>query len=301
MTPGTDPVVHAIVLNWNGWPFTERCLHSLDGLADPKPRVLVVDNGSTDGSDRRIREAFPDVPVLRADTNLGFAGGMNLGIRRALQEGAAFVWLLNNDTEVEPLALQGLLREAGNERVGIVGSVLRSAWDHDEIQAWGGGSIGRWLGLTELWTSPRTTPPDYVTGASMLLRRRMLEGIGLLDERYFLYFEDADLSLRAAAAGWRLAVAGASVVYHHGGASTRTTDGALPVQADERLVRASGRFLGKHAGWRLLVAVPVRLGGMMRRRLLDRRAARIPVLSRAFIQGVASGLRDRSRPSRPPR
>jgi GT2 family glycosyltransferase len=124
----------------------------------------------------------------------------------------------------------------------------------------------------------------------------MLEDVGLFDEGFFLYFEDADLCLRATARGWRLAVAEQSVVFHHGGATASAAPGSG--EADRRLVRASGRFLGKHMGGRLLVAAPARLARLIARRVRDGEAGRIPGATRAFIAGVASGVRDRGTSAR---
>jgi GT2 family glycosyltransferase len=296
-SPSGTPTVHAVVLTWNAVDLAEQCIRSLDRLDEPHPRVIVVDNGSTDGTEERIRAAYPLVTVEQTGRNLGFAGGMNVGIRRALRDGARYVWLLNNDTLPEPGALGALVAEAERHpSIGIAGSLLLESGPERRVQAWGGGSIGRWLGLTELWTTPHgARPPDYITGASMLLRRELLDDVGLLDEGFFVYFDDTDLSLRARRCGWRLAVAADSVVVHQGGATLGTPDRPRSEEMDRHLVRSAGRFLARYLGWRLAVAAPVRLVSLIRRRLQLGQARRVPSLVREYLTGLVSGLRDRPR------
>src|SRR5215213_2485085 len=103
-----EPKVFIIILNWNGWQDTLECLASLNGLAYSSYEIVVVDNGSTDESEIRIREARPDITLLQTGSNLGYAGGNNVGIRYALEQGAEYVWLLNNDTVVHPASLRTL-------------------------------------------------------------------------------------------------------------------------------------------------------------------------------------------------
>src|SRR5579863_8615618 len=106
------PKVSVIVLNWNGGNDTVGCLSSLQRLNYENCSVIVIDNGSTDDSPALIREAFPDVELLETGQNLGFAGGCNVGIRRALAQRADFIWLLNNDTTVHPDALNAMVEKA---------------------------------------------------------------------------------------------------------------------------------------------------------------------------------------------
>src|SRR5712672_2084688 len=135
-----QPSVSCILLNWKGWRDTVACLDALARLDYENLSVIVVDNGSADESVRRIREAAPDILVLETGSNLGFAGGNNVGIRHALAQGADYIWLLNNDTKPEPAALAQLVRRAeSNSRFGEIGSVLVRADEPSRIQAWGGG------------------------------------------------------------------------------------------------------------------------------------------------------------------
>src|SRR6266568_5938037 len=120
-----DKLSYIIILNWHGWQCTIECVESCKKLSYLNFRILVVDNGSTDGSEAILRERFPDVELLQTGANLGFAGGNNVGIRYALEQGAEYVWLLNNDTTVDADALSALVRMAeGDTKIGMAGSKI---------------------------------------------------------------------------------------------------------------------------------------------------------------------------------
>jgi GT2 family glycosyltransferase len=223
------PHVTVVVLNWNGREDTLACLESLRALRYPDHRVLVVDNGSVDGSEAAVRERYPDVDFLQTGSNLGFAGGNNAGIAWALERGTDFVLLLNNDTEVDPDLLGPMVEAARDPEVGIVGASIAYHHDPRRLWAYGGGRfdvatgwvrhVQRPVAAEELRT--RGTRHFYITGCTMLLRRRLLEEVGVLDTSYFHFCEDVDLCLRAEAAGWKVAVAGASRLLHKVSATTR--------------------------------------------------------------------------------
>jgi GT2 family glycosyltransferase len=246
------PLVFCVVINWNGWRDTVACVESLVAQEYSPLRILIVDNGSTDESVMRIRTRFPEIEVLQAGSNRGFAAGANVGIRYALERGADFVWLLNNDVVAPPDTLCRLLAAAAEARTGLVGTVLRYMDRPTEIQAWGGGSIVRWLGFVRHFQAPAALGPDtFLTFASVLLRREMLEEVGLLDEGYFMYFEDSDLCFRARGAGWQLAVAAGTAVLHKEGGS-----GARKSARLDRIVTASGlRFLGRYGSPRRVAQI----------------------------------------------
>jgi GT2 family glycosyltransferase len=268
-----------VVINWNGWQDTAPCVEALLRQDYPGLQIVVVDNASTDDSVKRIRAAFPQIDLVQAEENRGFATGSNLGITRAMAEGAEFVWLLNNDTIAPPDTLAKLMAAAeADAKVGIVGTVLHYPKNSSAIQAWGGGSIRRWMGYVTHYYSPAALEENsFVTFASVLLRREMLEHTGLLDDQYFMYFEDADLCFRARAAGWKLAVAGGTSVLHKEGGSCGTK--SLRV---DRMVTASGlRFLDRHGrprGLAKFLYVMTRLGKRM--------VAGKPESMRAVMRGV---------------
>jgi GT2 family glycosyltransferase len=232
--------VWVLVLNWNNAKVTNECLASLQGLEYDNFKVIVLDNGSTDGSVECIRERFPELEIRELGANLGFAGGNNAGIRAALARGAEYVWLLNNDTTVDPKALRAMVgRAEADRRIGAVGSAIYYAAEPERLQVWGGGYVNFWLGRSRHFLNP---VPDekiqFLTGASLLLRRSVLESVGLLDEGFFLYWEDGDYCFRMRHAGWRLAVAGDSMVWH----KETATAGKKSVFLDTNFNKSAVRF-----------------------------------------------------------
>lgn len=212
-----------VVLNYNGWRDTVACVESLKKLDRRPDEVVVVDNRSTDDSEARLREACPGVTVLQSGANLGFAGGNNVGIRAALASGAEAVWLLNNDATAHHQALGAL--EAALERdrgVGAVGSRIFHADRPEVLQCYGGGWAHPLTGRSSEFKAPVPVARlDYLTGCSLFVRREAFERVGLLDEGFFMYFEDAEFGFRLRRSGYRLAIADDSVIWHKGGATRK--------------------------------------------------------------------------------
>lgn len=221
-TLNLQPRVSCVVLNWNGWAHTDECLTALRECTYERVTLIVVDNGSTDNSVAKIRAAFPDVLVLESGKNLGFAGGNNVGIRHALADGANYVWLLNNDTKPDPNALSALIAKALTDTtIGAVASVCYYAESPSTVQAWAGARVNLWTGSARLSRKPRPDEWfDSLNGTSILISRAAIESVGLLDEDFFLYWEDTEFCLRLRKRGWRIAAAPDSRVLHKVGAST---------------------------------------------------------------------------------
>ncbi len=282
------PKVTCVVLNYNGWQDTFACVRSLLAQDYPALSILMVDNASTDESAARLRAEFPHVELVESPVNHGFSAGNNTGIRLALARGADFIWLLNNDTVAPPDTCSHLVASAAEPIVGIVGTVLHYLHAPGTIQAWGGGTLRRSIGFSRHFTALAPLGPDsFLTFASVLLRREMLAQIGLLDDGYFMYFEDADLCFRARAAGWKLVVAPETAVLHKEGGSA----GGPHLPADParlarsaRIVTASGmRFLSRHGRPRRLAPLLYVLSR------LGRRAVRRDIRG---VRGVLLGVRD---------
>ncbi len=282
-----------LVVNWNGYEDTTRCLESLSHLTTAHG-VIVVDNGSSDGSVDRLRDAWPGIAVLPLPSNVGFGRGVNAGMHHlaALGGSPEFVWLLNNDTVVAPSSLAAMLRVAdADPSIGIVGSVLLDADGSDRIQAWGGGTVNRWLGTTTTSRASGGRNLTHIVGASMLLRVGMLESIGLFDERYFFYLEDTDLSYRAHRSGWRLAVADTAIVRHRHGATVDDGSTSRSVRSDRYYARSSAIFMARHIPVYVLpAAVAVRAWALLVRRAWRREGGRSTVLLREFAAGLHAGL-----------
>lgn len=218
----SPPRVTCVVVNWNGWQDTIACLQSLHQQDYDALEVIVVDNGSTNDSFRRIVEAHPWVTVIESKRNLGFPAGCNLGTRLALEKGAEYVWLLNNDTISPPDTLTKLLLTASaNPRAGAIGAVLYFMHDPAHVQAWGGGKINLWTSVASHFTGPVIFPQNaYLTGACMLLPRCVCEDVGIFYEGFFMYCDDSDLCIRLRRAGYELAVAEDTAILHKEGASS---------------------------------------------------------------------------------
>jgi len=294
--PGTGPAtgrVAVVVLNWNGWRDTIACLESLRHM-DVVPRVVVVDNGSTDGSQDRIRAEAPGAQLVQLPSNRGFSRGMNAGIAAALREApwVDYVWVLNNDTLVEPSTLSRMVTLGDSDpRIGVVGGRLVDADGSGRIQAMGGGHINRWLGTTSTHLAPSSEACDHLVGASLLVRRALLRQVGGFDERYFFYLEDTDLSLRARRAGWRLAVAQDATVIHRRGASIDAGSTIRSLRSDIDFARSSAIFVSSLGLPWSITATPLRLAGMLANRLSRRQADRLVPVTRAYVEGLRIGRR----------
>ena len=240
-----QPSVICIVLNWNGWQDTLDCLSFLTACTYASLTTIVVDNGSTNDSAIRIRAAYPDVLLLESDKNLGFAGGYNIGLRHALTQTADYVWLLNNDTKPDPDALSALVSKAlTDRRIGAVASICYYMTTPDLVQAWAGSRVNLWIGYARNSVGPHPDEWfDSLYGASMLIARAAVEDVGLLDEGFFVYWEETEYCLRLRKAGWRLAAAPGSRILHKVAASTGGDSRVL-----DRYFTASGlRILRLHS------------------------------------------------------
>ncbi|MHB0889530.1 glycosyltransferase [Acidithiobacillus sp.] len=263
-------MIAVVVINWNSAADTLRCLRALALLRGAQARVMVVDNGSAEADRLRLQVGIARwdlaVEVLETGENLGFGGGCNAGIRHALEQGAGYVWLLNNDAVPHLDALQAMLRVmAGDARIGAVGSVIYDLERPERVQTWGGGRVWRWAGVARHHARPVAARRlDYLTAASILLRREALERVGLFDDdTFFMYWEDADLCFRLRDQGWKLAVAGDAMVWHQRSSSLGH---ANPLK-DYYVTVSAGRFLRRYAPYPRLAMTLGALGRIVRRLL----------------------------------
>ena len=246
MTPATPPTpaVAAVIPHLDRIPDTAACCRALATQTLPLAAILVVDNGSTAHAPEELAAACPDARILRLKTNRGFAGGANAGIRAALaQPDIDFVWLLNNDTAAAPDVLEKLVSAAAADPlIGLVGCPLLEGSDGSDLRRVPPGKKLRGPWAIPVFPRPGERP-DYLSGACLLIRREVLDDVGLFDEGFFFFFEDADFSHRALDHGWRLAVAEDAQVEHRGSATIRRM-GELQACA----YRAGHvRYLRKHA------------------------------------------------------
>lgn len=248
--------VAVIILNWNGRDYTLACLRSLQTVDYPDFEIVLVDNHSTDDSVAAIRAQFPNITLIETETNLGFVGGNNVGLRYAQEKSFDAALLLNNDTEVSPEFLRLLVNAAAADpKIGIVGP---SVYYFDEPETFwsAGGSIDWQNGTTamvglnqrdtgQFGTVPR--PVDFVTGCALLIKMDVVEKIGPLDDRFFVYYEETEWCVRAARAGFRILHVPAAKIWHKISLQARE---ASP-QVHYYMIRNRLLFLNvARAGWR---------------------------------------------------
>jgi len=247
-----NPSVAIVVLAWNGKQLTLDCVDSLLAVTYANTSIIVVDNNSSDGTAGAVRERYGDrVTLVENDDNLGFAGGNNVGIRYALNDGADAVLLLNNDTIVSPTLCDALVPDLLAPEVGIVGPKIYYAEPADQIWFAGGEvflarGTARHIGIRERDTGQFQTARevDYITGCALLARREVFESIGFLDEGYLAYFEDTDFCMRARRAGFRIRYVPDGVVWHRISASTGGQLGGAKIS---RKFKSTLRFFGRYA------------------------------------------------------
>ena len=261
--PETQPLIYAVVLNWNRAEDTRACLASLASADYPALKTLVVDNGSDREQAQALEAEEFNAEVRWLDRNYGYAKGNNRGIQYALEHGADFVLLLNNDTTVDPHMVSELVRAAGQgDSIGLVGPVIYYTDYPDRV--WFAGMRfrhGLYVVRRGLHLKPPLAPTeevDFISGCGMLIRRSVLERIGLFSTDYFMYYEDLDLCVRAQRAGFKLACATRACMWHAVSASTGGADSPLKQYYQ---VKSSLVFYRRHTrGIMYLINVVLRFG-----------------------------------------
>lgn len=206
--------IFIIVLNFNGGKKVLKCLNS---LKKERAGIIVVDNDSFDNSPEIIKKKFPKVKVIKNDKNIGFAAGNNIGIQYALKQNADAVVLLNQDTIIGKSFSNLLFKNSAD----IVGPIIRFKRKGRLVYDYG-GRINWLVGKTKhqesfvvsLSKKLNFHKPDYVSGCAMMIKRPVFEKIGLLDEKFFLYFEDVDFCQRAKKAGFKIAIEPKTIIFH---------------------------------------------------------------------------------------
>ncbi|MDD5342168.1 MAG: glycosyltransferase family 2 protein [Patescibacteria group bacterium] len=249
------PKVGIIVLNWNGLQDTKECLESLRLVTYPNFRIYLVDNASTNDESKKLKDTYGDfIELIQNNQNLGFAGGNNSGIKKALAENCDYIVLLNNDTIVHPEFLKYLVESSMSDpKIGIIGSKILKKNQRDNI--WFAGGVIRWYsGLRvfhrgvhqrDVGQFTALSDVDFITGCCLMIRKEVIEKIGLMSEEYFLYFEDIDWSVAAKRAGWRVVFEPRSVIWH----KEVSESAELSPQKTYYLVRNYLYFSKKYASW----------------------------------------------------
>ena len=291
-----SPLVYCLVLNLNGRELLRETLDSVQRMTYPNFRVIAIDNGSSDGSQEMVRSGYPAVTLIENGTNLGFGEGNNVGMRYALQQGARWIFLLNNDIAVDANLLTELMDDAMSEQnVGILGPKI---YYHAEPNTlwYAGGRINYFAGVIshrgvrqeDRGRYDAAGDTEYVTGCAFLVRREVLEKVGLFDPVYHpAYSEDADLSVRAQRAGYRLRYVPKAKLWHK--VSSSSGGGMTPMKTRLK-VEHNLIFFRRYARWYHWLTIPWCVGGIavvfVVRELLKGNFRIVGALAGGFVQAL---------------
>jgi GT2 family glycosyltransferase len=227
-TDGEAPSVAILTVNYNGGAHIAEFLASLGGMTYPNWTLVVVDNASSDGSREEIANLCPKAVLIRNDENLGITGGHNVGIRHCLEQGFDYVLFLNNDTVVEPGLLERLVR-AADERTMVAPKAY--LYDRRPLLDDTVGDFDWWRGIWRGWLYGKPEPsgfdrqqPNMASLCCLLVPAAVFRDAGLMDERFFMYYDDFDFVRRAKQAGYRLRLEADAVIYHRKAASSGGVD-----------------------------------------------------------------------------
>lgn len=253
-----EPKIAIIIINWNTFQLTFNCLKSLEACSYNNKSIFLVDNGSIDGSGDKIALEFPEVNYIKNEKNEGFTGANNLALKAILEQDFDYVLLLNNDTEVKPNFLSLLEAKMDSDnKLAATQPLILNFKNKDTI--WNaGGSFNTFFGLTKtrlkgMIFNPQLnieTSTQWITGCCILVKTSVVKQVGLLDNRFFAYFEDVDWSIRMTNLGYELAVVPESIIYHHTSGSTKknnaSNEGNLSPYAHFLNVRNHIYLIKKH-------------------------------------------------------
>jgi len=214
-----------IILNWNRKFDAAECIESLKHIVYPNYEITLVDNGSSDGSIEYIKKLYPYIKIIANNTNLGYAEGNNIGMRKALGSETDYLLLLNNDTIVDPIFLDELVKVAErNKKVGFIGpKVYYYEFNgRRDIINFVGGMLDKTRGICthiginekDLGQYDETKEVDYIEGSCLLIKKQVIEEIGFFDPNFFAYWEEVDLCIRGRRAGYDSIIAPKARVWH---------------------------------------------------------------------------------------
>jgi GT2 family glycosyltransferase len=218
-----EPLVYIIILNWNGYKDTIECIESLQRIKYENYKIVIVDNESTNESVKILKSKYPKIRLFENKENLGFSGGVNIGIKWALKNKADYILLLNNDTFVDKNFLSNLVDTVeGKNMVGIVSPKIYYSDKPNMIFSMGGFKnyaglypfIDHEIKKIDTGQYNKLEERDCVIGCCMLIEKNIFKNIGLFDDDYFLYVEDMDFSIRVKNAGYKIFVCQKSKIWH---------------------------------------------------------------------------------------
>ena len=212
-----------IIVNWKQYELTNSCLLSLQNSKCDNIQIILVDNESNKEKLNFLKNQFNEIVTFSNERNLGFTGANNIGIKYAIKNNFEYVMLLNNDTEVNQnfmVPLIGAFQKDNN--LGAAQPLIMNFFDKKQV--WNaGGSLNNFFGTTTIYKKQpiKNKKVDWITGCCMILKKEIFKEVGLLDEDFFAYYEDLDLSLRIKKNGYNLKLIPSSIIYHHGSKSSQ--------------------------------------------------------------------------------
>lgn len=263
-----SPLVYCVILNLDGRDVLVETVETVERMVYSNFRVVVVDNGSRDGSQEMVRSRFATVTLIENGKNLGFGGGNNVGLQYALEQGADWVFLLNNDITVAPDLLTELMAVTPSDgKIGILGPKIYYHSEPEKIW-YTGGNINYFTGIIshrglreeDRGQYDRLEATDYITGCAMLIKRGILEEIGMFDPVYHpIYTEDADLCVRVKRAGYRIVYVPKARLWHK--VSSFSGGGLTPFKTTLK-VEHNLIFFKRYARWYHWLTIPWFVGAL---------------------------------------
>jgi GT2 family glycosyltransferase len=288
--------VDVMVLAYNNRADTLECLASLSRLTYPDYRLMVVDNGSTDDTAKAIRMQYPQVELIVIEHNRGFQGGSNFGLRQAFGSGTEYVFMLSNDTVVQPDILDELMRYAAPADVGLLAPKIYYFSEPERIWSVGGDCHPLTFEMTHKGDNQldrgqwdRVLARDFLVGCALLIKRSLSDTIGLFDTGFHpAYYEDVDLCMRTRRAGFRMLLVPSAKLWHK---VARSHGGQGSPRERYLMARNSVRYFRKYVrGWHWAIVGPYRLGSALKTTLRLAGARRFDSVQ-AYWRGLRDGLR----------
>ncbi|MHA1380646.1 MAG: glycosyltransferase family 2 protein [Candidatus Helarchaeota archaeon] len=242
------PKVSIIILNWNGLNDTLDCLESLNKITYKNFNIILVDNGSIRNEAKIIQNKYPSIKVIRNNSNEGFCKGNNTAAKLVLEDNVDYLLFLNNDTTVEPNFLTEMIKYVeSNKEVGIAGPLILNYYQRNKVYSSGGKLNTTLFNCKEFKTFPKKVNHNinFISGCAFLIKRNVIEKIGLWDEDYFGYWEETDYCLRAIKKGYTIACVPQSIIYH----KVAKTNKYLSSRYIYYIVRNNLLITKKHAKW----------------------------------------------------
>ena len=249
--------IAVILVNWKKYNLTSKCIDSLNKSNYKNFKIILVDNEYSEKSLIDLRNKHKELIVFKEKNNLGFAGGNNIGIRYALENDYDYIMLLNNDTEVkENFILPLVERIEKDHSLGAVQPLILN-FSNKSIIWNAGGKLNKFLGITSTRLNNNKLNSsivfddytDWISGCCILIKSEILTKVGLLDEKFFNYYEDVDWSLRMKNLGYDLGFVKESIIYHHGSSSSKnkkTKEGVISSKIHYFNIRNHILLLKKH-------------------------------------------------------